>query len=164
MRFSLPANNLAGSIQSAARTSIPSRFTQGVGRGALPAAGASNRSARAVYHRVFVLHRGAGRSGSGLSLSRLNWRWATGITVALLTVGLVDSWMVGPPNLRYLFHNRIEPLPRAAEFRQWFVANPGNQTEIALANMGSANCEGYGYFAIPTTVSARNNPTDISYH
>ena len=98
------------------------------------------------------------------ALSRLNRRWATGIAVALLAAGLVDSWMVGPPNLRYMFHNRIEPLPKAAEFRQWFVANPGNQTEIALANMGSANCEGYGYFAIPTTVSARNNPTDISYH
>ena len=97
------------------------------------------------------------------SLSRLNWRWAAGITVALLTVGLVDSWMVGPPNLCYLFHNRIEPLPRAAEFRQWFVANPENQTEIALANVGSANCQGYGYNSIPSTASARNNPTDISY-
>ena len=97
------------------------------------------------------------------SLSRLSGRRAGGIALALLAVGLVDSWLVGPPNLRYMFHNRIEPLPRAAEFRQWFVANPGNQTEIALANMGSANCKGYGYNSIPTTASARNDPTDISY-
>jgi hypothetical protein len=97
------------------------------------------------------------------SLCRLNWRWATGIAVALLAAGLVDSWMVGPPNLRYMFHNRIEPLPKAVEFHQWFVGNPGNQTEIALANMGSANCDGYGYNSILTTVTARNNPTDISY-
>lgn len=97
------------------------------------------------------------------SISRLNSRWAAGIAVALLAVGLVDSWMVGPPNLRYMFHNRIEPLPKAAEFRQWFVANPENQTEMALANMGSANCQGYGYNSIPTTTTARNNPTDISY-
>src|SRR5215467_1978939 len=97
------------------------------------------------------------------SLCRLSWRWATGVAVALLAVGLIDSWMVGPPNLRYMFHNRIEPLRKTAEFRQWFVANPENQTEIALANMGSANCQGYGYNSIPTTASARNNPTDISY-
>jgi hypothetical protein len=97
------------------------------------------------------------------SISRLNWRWGAGIAVALLAVGLVDSWMVGPPNLRYMFHNRIEPLPKATQFRQWFVANPENQTEIALANMGSANCRGYGYNSIPTTASAHNNPTDISY-
>jgi hypothetical protein len=96
-------------------------------------------------------------------LSRSNRRWAAGIAVALLAVGMVDSWTVGPPNLRYMFHNRIEPLPRAAEFRQWFVLNPENQTEIALANMGSANCQGYGYNPVPTTVTARNNPTDISY-
>jgi hypothetical protein len=97
------------------------------------------------------------------TLSGVNWRWATGIAAALLAAGLVDSWMVGPANLRYMFHNRIEPLPKAAEFRQWFVANPGNQTEIALANMGSANCQGYGYNSIPTTVTARNSPADISY-
>jgi hypothetical protein len=96
-------------------------------------------------------------------LSRSHRRWGAGIAVVLLAVGLVDSWMVGPPNLRYMFHNRIEPLAKAAEFRQWFVTNPGNQTEIALANMGSANCQGYGYNSIPTTATARNNPTDISY-
>ena len=51
-------------------------------------------------------------------------------------------------------------LPQSADFRQYFVANPGNQTEIAMANMGSVNCQGYGYCSIPTTALASNNPSD----
>ena len=97
-------------------------------------------------------------------LSRIHWRWAPRIAIALVAIGLIDSWMVGPPNLRYLFHNDIEPLPHSAEFRQYFVPNPGNQTEIAIANMGSVNCQGYGYCSIPTTALASNNPSDaIAY-
>ena len=91
-------------------------------------------------------------------LSRLNWRWGIRIAVALFAIGLIDSWMLGPPNMRYLFHNSIEALPQSAEFRQYYVANPGNQTEIALANMGSVNCQGYGYCSIPTTAMALNDP------
>ena len=78
--------------------------------------------------------------------------------MALFAIGLIDSWMFGPPNMRYLFHNSIEALPQSAEFRQYYVANPGNQTEIALANMGSVNCQGYGYCSIPTTAMALNDP------
>jgi hypothetical protein len=82
-------------------------------------------------------------------------RWMIATTV-LLIVGLMDSWMVGPPNLRYLFHNPIEPLPRAAEFHQIYLTNPEDQTEIAQANMGSVNCQGYGYNSIPTSALGRN--------
>jgi hypothetical protein len=97
-------------------------------------------------------------------LSGLNWRWAPRIDAVLVAAALLDSWMVGPPNLRYLFHNPVEPLPRAAEFHQYYVANPGNQTEIAIANMGSANCQGYGYCSIPTDVVAMNDSdSTISY-
>ncbi len=89
-------------------------------------------------------------------LSRRRWGWR--LAALVLAVGLVDSWMVGPPNLRYLFHNPVQPLPRAEAFRQFFVENPGNQTEIAEANMGSVNCQGYGYNSIPTTARAINQP------
>ena len=71
------------------------------------------------------------------------------IAVALLVLGVLDSWMVGPPNLRYLFHNDIAELAPSPAFRQYWVQNPGNQTEIAEANMGSVNCQGYGYNDIP---------------
>lgn len=83
-------------------------------------------------------------------------RWGLSIAVALLALGLVDSWLVGPPNLRYLFHGQVDPLPRAAEFHQFWVPNPGIQTAIGEANMGSVNCQGYGYNSIPTTALGIN--------
>lgn len=89
-------------------------------------------------------------------LSRRPWGWR--LAAVALAIGLIDSWLVGPPNLRYLFHNPVAPLPRAAEFHQYFVSNPGNQTEIGEANMGSVNCQGYGYNSIPTTARASNQP------
>jgi hypothetical protein len=75
--------------------------------------------------------------------------WGKRLALALLVLGVFDSWMVGPPNLRYLFHSDIIALDRSPAFRQYWVQNPGNQTEIAEANMGSVNCQGYGYNDIP---------------
>lgn len=96
-------------------------------------------------------------------LSRLKWRWGLGVAVALLAIGLIDSWITGAPNIRYLFHNDTVALPRSSEFRQYYVDNPGNQLEIAQANMGSVNCQGYGYCSIPTTATALNDPKTERY-
>jgi hypothetical protein len=75
--------------------------------------------------------------------------WGKSTAILLLTLGIVDSWLVGAPNARYLFHNDIERVEASRDFRQYWVANPGIQTEIAQANMGSVNCQGYGYNDIP---------------
>lgn len=71
------------------------------------------------------------------------------IATLLLVLGLLDSWLVGPPNLRYLFHDAIGQVDASRDFRQYWVNNPGIQTEIAQANLGSVNCKGYGYNDIP---------------
>lgn len=71
------------------------------------------------------------------------------ISIVLIAVGIVDSWVVGAPNLRYLFHNDTAQIAPSPEFRQYWVASPGNMTEIAQANMGSVNCQGYGYCDVP---------------
>jgi hypothetical protein len=75
-------------------------------------------------------------------------RWqprGTWIVGLLLVVGTLDSWLVGTGNLRYLFHNQLQPIPYSNQFRQYWVQNPGFMTEINESNMGSANCKGYGY-------------------
>ncbi|MGO9606902.1 MAG: hypothetical protein ACLQAT_26515 [Candidatus Binataceae bacterium] len=93
-------------------------------------------------------------------LCRTRWRWGLSVAMVLAAIGLVDSWMVGPPNLRYLFHNPVVSMTPVPEFRQYFVPNPDNQTQIALANMGSVNCQGYGYCSVLSTARGVN---DIGY-
>jgi len=75
--------------------------------------------------------------------------WGRRTTVVLIALGILDSWLVGPPNLRYLFHGDIAQVAASPDFRQYWIANPGIQTEISQANMGSVNCQGYGYNDIP---------------
>ena len=75
--------------------------------------------------------------------------WGRWIVVVLIALGLLDSWLVGSPNLRYLFHVDIAQVAPSSQFRQYWVANPGIQTEVAEANLGSVNCQGYGYNDIP---------------
>ena len=72
-------------------------------------------------------------------------RWGPRIAVVLLGVGLVDSWVVGSPNYRYLFHYHFDRPPSSASFRQFWVDTPIFMTYIAQANMGSLNCQGFGY-------------------
>jgi hypothetical protein len=75
--------------------------------------------------------------------------WGRRTVVVLIALGIFDSWLVGPPNLRYLFHNPMPSISASQEFRQYWVDTPGIQTEISQANMGSVNCQGFGYNDIP---------------
>lgn len=84
--------------------------------------------------------------------------WGRALTLALIGLGILDSWLVGPPNLRYLFNGDIAQIAPSSEFRQYWVPNPSIQTEIAQANMGSVNCQGYGYNAIPEDAVGYNQP------
>jgi len=67
----------------------------------------------------------------------------------LLSIGLLDAWVVGSPNYRYLFHYHFERPQRSASFRQLWVETPIYMTYIAQANMGSVNCQGFGYNVPP---------------
>jgi len=76
-------------------------------------------------------------------------RWGPRIAVVLLSVGLIDSWVVGSPNYRYLFHYHIDRPPSSSSFRQFWVDTPIFMTYIAQAKMGSVNCQGFGYNVPP---------------
>jgi hypothetical protein len=83
--------------------------------------------------------------------------WGPRVAVVLLGVGLLDSWVVGSPNYRYLFHYDSERPPRSESFRQFWVETPIFMTYIAEANMGSVNCQGFGYNVPP-------NPMLLGYN
>jgi hypothetical protein len=72
-------------------------------------------------------------------------RWGPRTAAVILTIGLVDAWIVGAPNYRYLFHYHFDRPPSSASFRQYWVETPITTTYISQANMGSVNCQGFGY-------------------
>lgn len=87
--------------------------------------------------------------------------WGPRIAAALLAVGLVDAWVVGSPNYRYLFHYHFDRPAYSSTFRQYWVETPIFMTYIAQANMGSVNCKAFGYFVPNDGISAYNQP---EYH
>ncbi len=81
------------------------------------------------------------------------------IVAALLVIGLVDSWAVGPPNLRYLYYpQQRSPEPISREFRQVRSDSLSDMvmTRLNLANEGSIRCGGYGMFEVKTHVLGYN--------
>jgi hypothetical protein len=82
--------------------------------------------------------------------------WGKRIAIVLLILGLVDSWVVGAANSRYLFLYPIQPYGYSTAFRQYWTLNTGTMTEINAANMGSVNCQGYGYNDIPQNALGYN--------
>ena len=82
--------------------------------------------------------------------------WGKRIAIVLLILGLVDSWVVGAANSRYLFLYPIQPYGYSTTFREYWTLNTGTMTEINAANMGSVNCQGYGYNDIPQNALGYN--------
>ncbi len=78
---------------------------------------------------------------------------------ALLAVALVDSWAVGPPNLRYMYRPpQRSPEPVSREFRQVWSTTLDDMvmTTLTLGNEGSVHCGGYGMFELTTHVLGYN--------
>ncbi|MGD0075261.1 MAG: hypothetical protein ABSD31_13120 [Candidatus Binataceae bacterium] len=68
---------------------------------------------------------------------------------ALLAAGLIDSWLVGPPNLKLIFRDTTPRLARSLQFRQMRqLGAKFNMTHVAEANMGALEC--YEYTDITT--------------
>jgi hypothetical protein len=82
--------------------------------------------------------------------------WGVAAVAVLLVAGLADAWTVGPPNLRYMFHNPVMPAPsQSTQFRQIDLHNPAeNATATAWSNQGVVNCYGYWYPPGPDGVKA----------
>ncbi len=76
-------------------------------------------------------------------------RWGTCFSAMLLAAGLIDAWLVGPPNLRLIFRDTTARLTRSMQFRQMRqLGAKFNMTHVAEANMGTLEC--YEYTDIKT--------------
>jgi hypothetical protein len=82
-------------------------------------------------------------------------RWGPRAAGVLLIIGLADAWLVGPPNLRYMYRDSIPTMKYNAQFRQFWADNTQVQTEYNQANLGAVHCWGYGTYT-PTPVVGYN--------
>lgn len=76
-------------------------------------------------------------------------RWGTCLSAIALAIGLIDAWLVGPPNLKLIFTDSANPLPASIKFQQMRQLGAKlNMTYVAEANMGALEC--YEYTDITT--------------
>jgi hypothetical protein len=86
-------------------------------------------------------------------------RWGYRTAGALLIVGLADAWLVGPPNLRYMYRDPVLTMQYNTQFRQFWSDNTQVMTEYNQANLGAVNCYSHGIGADePTSVVGYNQP------
>jgi hypothetical protein len=63
---------------------------------------------------------------------------------AILALGMIDVWIVGPPNLSLIFRDTTPTLTRSMNFRQMRqLGAKFNMTHVAEANMGALECYEY---------------------
>src|ERR1035437_1125387 len=84
--------------------------------------------------------------------------WGPRLATLLVTVAIIDAWIVCSPNYRYINHTPFEGPPHSASFRQYWVDNPTVMTYIAKANMGSVDCSAFGYHVSRGSVLGYNEP------
>jgi len=83
--------------------------------------------------------------------------WGIWLSAIALAVGLIDAWLVGPPNLKLIFRDSTKQLPTSFEFRQMReLGAKFNMTYVAVANMGALEC--YEYTDITTNVVGFDQP------
>jgi hypothetical protein len=121
----------------------------------LPFSGNIAFPTRFIYPFVFAV--GAIAAYGADSVCRSAEKWGPRAIGVLLVIGLLDAWCVGPPNLRYLFHNSTPTLQHSSEFRQFWSHDTQLMTEYNQANLGAVHCWGYGKDTdIATTVVGYN--------
>ena len=83
--------------------------------------------------------------------------WGMWLSTVTLAIGLIDSWLVGPPNLKLIFRDSTRQLPVSFQFRQMReLGAKFNMTYVAMANMGALEC--YEYTDITTNVVGFDEP------
>jgi hypothetical protein len=121
----------------------------------LPLSGNIAFPTRFIYPFVFAI--GAIAAYGAEFVCRSAEKWGPRAIAAALVIGLLDAWWVGPPNLRYLFHNSTMTPQYSSEFRQFWSDDAQEMTEYNQANRGAIHCWGYGIAAdMPTTVVGYN--------
>ena len=83
--------------------------------------------------------------------------WGQWFAAALLVAGLLDAFLVGPPNLKLIFRDATRPLTKSYQFRQMRQLGAKlNMTYVAEANMGALEC--YEYADIKTHAKGYDQP------
>jgi hypothetical protein len=72
--------------------------------------------------------------------------WGRRLALIMVTVGMIDAWLVCSPNYRYLFQAPYKAPPGLETFRQFQNASPGGMVAANLNNMGAVNCGCCGYY------------------
>ena len=115
----------------------------------LPLCGNIAFPTRFIYPMVFAV--GAIAAYGADFVCRIAQQFGPRVVGALLIVGLADAWLIGPPNLRYLFHFAPPRMEYAPEFRQFWADDTQVMTEYNQANLGAVHCWGYGTDDDPPT-------------
>ncbi|MGA9723653.1 MAG: hypothetical protein WBQ86_14435 [Candidatus Binatus sp.] len=102
----------------------------------------------------FVLALGAIAAHGADFVCRRTKPWGPRAIGAVLIIGLSDAWLVGPPNLRYLFHYPAPTAQYASQFRQFWSDNTQVMTDYNESNLGAVHC--YGSASIPPSVVGYN--------
>jgi hypothetical protein len=91
------------------------------------------------------------------SLGRRAGRYGAVIAASIVSVLVVDLWLVGPPNLHHAFEGQPQALPPAAEFRQ-MTGSGGAYLMLAhaKANLGSVKCD--EFVSYPSSVLGADHP------
>ena len=80
------------------------------------------------------------------------------LALIIVTVGLIDAWLVCSPNYRYLFLPPPEAPPVSKTFRQYWHDGPGGMTAANQSNLGAVACGCCGYYIPYDSVRAYNQP------
>jgi len=104
---------------------------------------------------MLVLAFGVIAAMGGEALTEFKPPWGSYAVVVLIAIGMLDTWLIGPPNL-FRDVGNPPPLPRSAVFREYQDQTDHSMLRVNLANMGVTNC--YVYMADANTVSPSNKP------
>jgi len=78
--------------------------------------------------------------------------WGSRLAFIMVTVGLIDAWLVCAPNYRYLFLPPPEAPPVSKTFRQYWHDGPGGMIVANLSNLGAVACGCCGYHILPENI------------
>jgi hypothetical protein len=71
--------------------------------------------------------------------------WGHRLALIMVTVGIIDAWLVCAPGYRYVFRSPYEPPVGLETFRQFWNDSPGGMYAANQSNMGAVNCGCCGY-------------------
>ncbi len=84
--------------------------------------------------------------------------WGARLALVMVTVGLIDAWLVCAPNYRYVFRSPAPAPPGSKTFRQYLNGPTGGMVAANQNNMGAVHCGCCGYHIVLDKVRGYNEP------